>query len=49
MIYLKLILAIYAYFIGFCLICYVTKKFLEVLGNEYKRRNKHTKQHGNRK
>lgn len=49
MIYLKLILAIYAYFIGLCLLCYVTKKFLEVLENAHTKRIKHFKQYRNRK
>lgn len=49
MIYFKLIITIYLYFIGFVAICYLSKKIVEAIENEYKRRNKHTKQHGNRK
>ena len=40
---------LYIYFIGFTTICYISKKFLEVVNNAHKKRIKHTKQYRNRK
>lgn len=37
MIYLKLIITIYLYFIGFVAICYLSKKIVEIIENIYKR------------
>lgn len=49
MIYFKLIITMYLYFLGLVAICYLSKKIVEAIENEYKRRNKHTKQYRNRK
>ena len=50
MIFFKILITIYLYFLGLITICYITKNFLEVLENaKNKKRIKHTKQYRNRK
>ena len=49
MIYLKILIITYVFFIAFCFICYIAKKFLEVVYNAHKKRIKNIKQYRNRK
>lgn len=37
MIYLKLIITMYLYFLGLVAICYISKKIVEIIENIYKR------------
>lgn len=43
MIYLKLMLTIYLYFMAFCVIGYISKKIVEIIEHIYKRKNRRLK------
>ena len=43
MIYIKLLIIMYLYFFGLVAICYISKKIVEAIENEYKRKNRRFK------
>lgn len=49
MIYFKLLITMYLYFLGLVAICYISKKILEVVEYAHKKRIENFKQYGNRK